>query len=551
MLDDNVKKTLGELEIESKPPSDSKPTKQTEDLLSFFEAENPVLFRDEMEEGYVQIRLHGKNVIWSCRSAAFDQYLHHLFWSKTGDLISRENLMKVIKLIRAQAEYGDQQFCLYNRVASLKESIWYDLGDSKAIKCRDGQWELVEDVPILFRSFRHQDVQVKPAQSGGDLRRILQYVRIKKEDHEILFLVWLVSAFVPEIPHPILVLFGEKGASKSTIMRFIRLLIDPSKIGLMTLPAADELVQQLAHHYFAGYDNVNYVSQSVSDILCRGVTGAGASKRRLYTDDEDVIYQFRRIIGLNGINNVVEAPDLLDRSILIDLQRIPKEERKTEEDLCVAFESDRSIILAGIFDVLVKAQAIFQTLRLCEFPRMADYAKWGCAIAEALGIGQDRFLEAYSANIRQQNDEVIENDSVANAIVVLMEKQVCWEGSTSQLLDEILKIGADEKVDPKFLPKNPAVLGKRINIVSSNLLDFGVQIIREKDTGKRRGRYLTITKVEDLTVAPVSISDHQPSVSDASDASDSSDNSCEVPKAMITDVDIKELFGPNTDITTS
>jgi len=45
------------------------------------------------------------------------------------------------------------------------------------------------------------------------------------------------------------------------------------------------------------------------DTLCRLVTGDGDSKRALYSDDEDFIYQLKRVILLNGINAPTERGD--------------------------------------------------------------------------------------------------------------------------------------------------------------------------------------------------------------------------------------------------
>jgi hypothetical protein len=66
------------------------------------------------------------------------------------------------------------------------------------------------------------------------------------------------------------------------------------------------------------FDNVSDIIDSQSDILCRAVTGAGDMKRKLFENDEDVIYNYRRIIGLNGITNAATRADLLDRGIIVE-----------------------------------------------------------------------------------------------------------------------------------------------------------------------------------------------------------------------------------------
>jgi hypothetical protein len=55
---------------------------------------------------------------------------------------------------------------------------------------------------------------------------------------------------------------------------------------------------------------------------------AADSKRQLYTDDDDVLYQFIRCIGLNGITLVANKADILDRAIIAELLRIDKRKRR-------------------------------------------------------------------------------------------------------------------------------------------------------------------------------------------------------------------------------
>jgi hypothetical protein len=84
-----------------------------------------------------------------------------------------------------------------------------------------------------------------------------------------------------------------------------------------------EFVQQLYHNYLAVYDNVKQLPGWFSDEACKAVTGIGNSKRGLYTNDEDVIYNYKRCLMVNGINNSLTEPDVLDRSILTEFDRIP------------------------------------------------------------------------------------------------------------------------------------------------------------------------------------------------------------------------------------
>ena len=62
--------------------------------------------------------------------------------------------------------------------------------------------------------------------------------------------------------------------------------------------------------------------------MCKAVTGIGHTKRELYTNDNDIIYEHRRCLGLNGINVALTEADALDRSIFIELEDIDENREK-------------------------------------------------------------------------------------------------------------------------------------------------------------------------------------------------------------------------------
>ena len=68
-----------------------------------------------------------------------------------------------------------------------------------------------------------------------------------------------------------------------------------------------------------------------SDWLCRMVTGGGYSTRRLYTNTEEEVFSVSRPIILNGITQIADQPDLIDRSIFINMPVIDAEHEKTRK----------------------------------------------------------------------------------------------------------------------------------------------------------------------------------------------------------------------------
>ncbi len=113
-----------------------------------------------------------------------------------------------------------------------------------------------------------------------------------------------------------------------------------------------DFLQKAAHSYIVMLDNQNSLPEWAADTLCRLVTGESDSKRALYTDDEDVIVEMLRAVILNGINTPSDRPDVQDRTLLIELERIPDKDRRPERQLWAEFDKEHGRLLGAAFDAL-------------------------------------------------------------------------------------------------------------------------------------------------------------------------------------------------------
>ena len=87
----------------------------------------------------------------------------------------------------------------------------------------------------------------------------------------------------------------------------------------------------------------------VPDIpaFCRLATGGGFGTRQLYTDQEEVLFAAMRPAMLNGIADVATRPDLLDRSLVVELPLIPEERRRTEREIWAEFAEEHPRVLGA------------------------------------------------------------------------------------------------------------------------------------------------------------------------------------------------------------
>ncbi len=485
----------------TKPAADRKKS-QADRLIELLTDENSVLFHDQFKDPHAQILVGDHWETWRIKSKFFKRWLCEKLWESEGKAPHANALASAINILESKAYFKGSQFRLENRIAWHEEAIWYDLANEQweAVRISPKGWEVVTKPPILFRRHAHQTSQIAPARNG-DARALLPLINLAN-DEELLVIIYIASCFIPDIPHPIPILYGPQGAAKTTLARMMRRIIDPSAVEVLSMPTTpNDLIQQLSHHCFAFFDNITVMPEWASDALCRAVTGEGFSKRELYSDDDDVIYAFRRCVGLNGINLAAKKPDLLDRGILFKLERIPKERRQGEKALWEEFERVRPSILGGILDAVSAAMGVRKDISLSEVPRMADFALWGCALARAFGADEKEFIDTYYSNIGEQHEEAINENSVAAAISIFMEEKNEWEGSASSLLEALEATADNEKISTKSggWPRAANSLSRKLNEVKTNLAEVGIYIDSHKGTSGRR--IITISKTAKKTAS--------------------------------------------------
>ena len=388
-------------------------------------------------------------------------------------------LKELLDTADAFADIGEKRR-MHLRVAGEKHIIYYSLGDDfgNTVEISPGSWTVLQEPPVFFRKYPVGAQQVLP-QLGSTLdpELLFNYVNIVDPGERLLYLVYLISCLVPDIAHPAAMMFGGPGAAKSTGAMLLKALIDPSPADLVKFPGTEaDLAQLFSHNYLCAFDNLAKISRRQSDMLCTAVTGGNYMKRTPFSDQDDTVFSYKGCMILTGIHLVAEEPDLLDRSLLFELQKIDKTQRKAEKEFWAAFETDRPQILGWIFDTLAEALRVFPSITLDSAPRMADFYKWGIAITEALGRDREEFFAAFDANRAKINQAILDSNSLAADIIDFMATEEKWEGTLTLLLNTLIR-----RYDSRQLPKAPNQLSKQLKMIAQTLGEVGVQVLWGKD----------------------------------------------------------------------
>ena len=487
--------------------------------------ERTTLFHDDDGTAYAGVSTEvGGFRVMAVNGKDFRLWLNRVFYEENGKPPKTSSVVEACATLEARARYDGEQHRLSSRFAQRDSEVWIDLVDStgRGIHVSPEGWS-IEPAPLMFRRFGHQSPLPVPCDTSdtSDALKLKHFLHLPSEEDLCLVLCWMTVAALANTARPLLVLHGPAGSGKTVAARVLRDLLDPSSTPAIHANGRDtELAQILSHHAMPIFDNLPVLNDWKSNMLCTAVTGGGFSKRSLYSDEEDTTFSYKQAILLTGITIPATAPDLLDRSLLVHLNRVPDYERRTEDELLEAFRQARPAILGALLSALSRALGNAHRFRKRALPRMADFAAYGAAAADALGFGADMFFKAYERNIQNQIWEVIDGSLLAKAVVDFARTlgSRTWRGSATHLLEVLDKFR--DGTSATDWPRSPDSLGKRLRSLEATLLEAGVRLIWSYDTDRNRGRIIELSWVGDRASRPASGTQRQDAnVSEAADVS--------------------------------
>lgn len=249
-------------------------------LLDLLQSEVKDQFRDETGAHYVIIERDDHPDIRSIDSEEFDMFMRAIFYKNTGRVIGKESVTNTKMLLKS---FTNKQKILYNRCAKIGTNIFYDLGNQenrKCIKVTKESWSLIDNPCIFRRSSCNDSTQVFPVRSGLSkryLRDILDKTTIKYRHQKLIAEVYVISLFISNISHPIILAIGPPGSGKTVLLRTIKLIVDPrneieSLVQRLPREARDRRVN-IHKNYISYFDNEGKIEPGIMDEMCTWVTG--------------------------------------------------------------------------------------------------------------------------------------------------------------------------------------------------------------------------------------------------------------------------------------
>ncbi len=387
---------------------------------------------------------------------------------------------------------------------------------------------------LVKPSYEHNDNGAIDRQKTLEhLKDLNKYINVRDEDMCLVF-SWLLCSLYPKphIDNPILWIRGERNTGKTTSVKFLKKLIDPSmKKMLSQYTSENGFIADLNCQYVSVFDNVSTVTPKFNDMLCRAVTD---DKIRTVITAKGTFYvnQHSNIV-VNSLNTVSQSPELKERSFNVRTRKIHEGDRMTNEELENSFSKDAPYILGALLVALSSAlRYTYYTPNIRGYTRLLDACIFGARVAHAkeklgLPFSELDFINALKAqkdDIDYENKEALEDNIIAKTIFEMAleyneteSEIIIWNDSSEALNNKIterIKAKDCAKI-PSGFPFTSQKFGKELSAISGLLSELGIHIDRSHREGNKRYTKITYTPNLEHKHTPTDISEvTQENVSD-------------------------------------
>ena len=474
-------------------------TDQATALLQLAEQHYRLIRSDDGE--MFAVRKSGPNIALMIGHGAegeFSAHLIRLFYDEYGRAPSDEAEKTATKVLRARLYEQDPE-PVHIRVAPYKAGIVLDLGtaDGSCIIADADGWQHEETSPVVFQRGAGVPLPV-PRKSDDGLPRLKVMVNADEEQFRMM-VAWLVAALMP-CPCPPGLPRGEQGSAKTTMTRILQRIVDPSALLPGALPKDErDFAIRMSGAHVQAFDNVSHIPNWLSDALCRAVTGDSYVTRTLYSNRGRTIFHYRKPILINTIDAGALRADLVERSMPLDLKRIPREDRRTERavigddpevnpGILDQLDRDHPFILAAILDLVCAVFRNASSTTVADLPRMADFGKILAVLDKSQGW---KIAEMFSDLVDAETGDLIENDVFVSQLAEYIEKHLAeheeWSGTSKEIRDKLTSQLPDADHPPKDWPPDATRAGGKIKRLAPSLRVRGIEADQRRE-GKKSAR---------------------------------------------------------------
>jgi len=257
---------------------------------------NAYFFKDPDSRAFAKImKGEHREELYPLKSSSFEDWLSAINFKVSDEVATSKLKSEAIEFLEGETNLSGKTHEVGLRAMGNEEYIEIDLGDKgwNSIYITKDYWRVRKHKNYFYRNKSMKSLPF-PSRDKLDKDWAETIFNISGNSQSMLIMGWLIGAFMPDRPKPMLVIQGEQGSGKSFLASMIRSLVDPVKADKTSLPYSErDLYVQAQNNYVLSFDNQRTLHKRHSDWLCRMVTGGGYSTRRLYTNNEEEVFSVR------------------------------------------------------------------------------------------------------------------------------------------------------------------------------------------------------------------------------------------------------------------
>lgn len=435
------------------------------------------LFHDPERNCYANFQEDEHFETWALGSRGFADWMGYLAYRELGFAPSEATAASAISTLNGIALYEGQEIPVYLRCAPIDGGYMVDLTDTtwRAVEVKADGWRIVDRPKVRF--VRSKTAAPFPfPDRDGNVESLWAHVNIPHR-YRPLVAACLLEFWRPETPYPVLELCGEQGCAKSSTHKRLRQLTDPNTVPLRAAPKTrEDIFVAAGNNHQASFENMSGLSAAMQDALCTLATGGGFAARKLYSDADENVISVKRPVIANGIQPIATRPDLIDRTIHIDLPRI--DVYRPESELDAEFADGYPKIFGGLLTLFSRTLAALPKVSIERPPRMADFAGLGQAMLEAVNGSRDG-CEGFVGLLRENRNASLRRSLDASpavlAVMALANTEGHWEGTMKELKH---RLDISYRQEGEGWPRSPEGLSHALRRLAPALRELGVEVER-------------------------------------------------------------------------
>lgn len=318
-------------------------------------------------------------------------------------------------------------------------------------------------------------------------------VGLPRESAMALLRAWVVMLVLRNavVSRPILALFGQPGAGKSTLFRRIYVFLYGRSKSLNAVSTVEDFDFATSADPLVVLDNVDTWERWLPDRLALAAASSDLTRRKLYTNSEVVTVKRQALLGITAHNPKFGREDVTDRLVLLTFERL--QSFKPETDILATIYDKRNAMWGAI---LKEVQQVLGTPypdpeEVPQF-RVEDFARFGYWVTKALGVSEEFRKAINSMRIEQRKFSLEEDHILIDAIETWLKKCSDREAfRTPGQLWPLLEVSSKDQRSFSNNYRNAISLGKKLWALQESLRAiYNIEWKFDEARGSRAWRFL-------------------------------------------------------------